>query len=741
MCGQIVIGPVVVLSARGVTLRGLMSSVATLDVSSVRLGRARGRYFRENFAQGGVDLVQVIPELVTNADAAITASGRKSGQIWLALTEPDPVFLEQWRTRMRAWGSPALSSWRHELRCTDDGEGVDATVIDSRLGALGVAPPHAGQRGLFGRGLRDVWLAQGAGRIEGVRAGRYVESWFFPAPGDEPYAFAHVADRPATATDLRRLGVAVSGTRVTVPLAQARLPPAGRLRALVCGLVQLRPVLSDPTRAVHLEVTGQTPQLIGYPAPEPDVERPVLFDDEVKVTAQVSARIVVRRAAEPLSAGFSRATRRGGLAVCSGRAAHETTLAGCEGRPGARHLYGEVYCEAIERVQRAALERPRPELVVRVDRSGLNEHHPLVAALYAAIDRVLKPIVAAEERRADSSRIGAPKAVTARDQVGLRALNDLLRSAFEQPGSVGGQPGEPPATPPTPPDELEGPDDSGDEPVEGPPTSSAEDEPDVQPTDVSAPEPARALSFKTSPVRLHPGERRTVTLLADPVQIPAGTLVEIDADPGLAATLRTDRIPEPGARGTSTVAVDLRARVTVTAGARLIVLAAAEKHTAELEVLIVRHRASGWVREIARKSDDQPIEAEFDPETGVVTVHEGRREFRELERAARRAGYPKKRAPEYVPYRMLEVEAAANAVSAWAAEQILARRLPEERPQHPAEYAAAVHHHAQTLRHRSHHKLMQAFLDPEIFDGAVTLTTPRHTAASRQLRLTTNDPQ
>lgn len=35
--------------------------------------------------------------------------------------------------------------------------------------------------------------------------------------------------------------------------------------------------------------------------------------------------------------------------------------------------------------------------------------------------------------------------------------------------------------------------------------------------------------------------------------------------------------------------------------------------------------------------------------TGVVVVSEGRREFRELERAARRAGYTKKRAPEYVP--------------------------------------------------------------------------------------------
>ncbi|HUO70776.1 MAG TPA: hypothetical protein VMU39_08375 [Solirubrobacteraceae bacterium] len=74
--------------------------------------------------------------------------------------------------------------------------GVDAEVIDRRLGALGVEPPQAGQRGLFGRGLRDVWLAQGAGRIEGIRGGRLVESWFFPAPGDEPYAFVHVVTGP-----------------------------------------------------------------------------------------------------------------------------------------------------------------------------------------------------------------------------------------------------------------------------------------------------------------------------------------------------------------------------------------------------------------------------------------------------------------------------------------------------------------------------------------------------------------
>ena len=168
-----------------------------------------------------MDLVQIIPELVTNSDAAIAASGRAAGRIVLAFAAPDPELVSAWRARMRELGSPALTSWRHELSCTDDGEGVDASLVDGRLGALGVAPPEAGQRGLFGRGLRDVWLAQGAGRIEGIRSDRTVESWFFPAPGDDPYAFCHVIDRAASDEDREALGVAISGSRVTVPLVAA----------------------------------------------------------------------------------------------------------------------------------------------------------------------------------------------------------------------------------------------------------------------------------------------------------------------------------------------------------------------------------------------------------------------------------------------------------------------------------------------------------------------------------------
>lgn len=685
-----------------------------LPQSEVRIGAVRGRYFRENFAQGGIDLVQIVPELVTNADAAIAAGGRGHGRIEVRFGAPDAAFIAAWRAQMRSLRAPALSSWRFEVSCADDGVGVNAASVERRLGILGELPETGGGRGLFGRGLRDVWLAQGAGRIEGVRDGRAVESWFFPAAGDDPYAYMHVRDDDAAG--------APPGTRVTVPLAAERLPADGRLRALVSQLVQLRPVLEDPTREVWLELPSGAVEVVRLSTPRPDPEHPVLFDDEVAVAGDVRARITIRRSAQPLSAGMSRATRHGGLVVRSGRAAHESTFASHEGAPGTRSLYGEVRCDALENLQRDALRRARPQVVVKVDRSGLNDNHPIVKALYGAIDDVLRPIVAAEERRTRAHLVRPGGALRARDQVGLRALNEMLKGTFDTPGRAGFEAGRTPAD--RPPSVDEEPEASGGEPREREVTDSP------PPTGPLAP-----IRFKQALVRLHAGERRGVSLLVDPARIAPGTPIQVAVDPGLGVSLWTATVPDPGRGGWSRISANLRCRVSAEAGARLSVLAESGGHTAELVVLVVRHRASGWVREIARKEEDAEIEAHFDPETGIVTVYEGRREFKALERAARRSGLPKGRVREYLPYRMLEVEVAANTVYAWAADEILARRLGEERPSDPAEYAAAVRREAQSLRYRAHEKLMRAFLDDDVYEGRVRIEpqAPRSTGQASLL--------
>lgn len=227
------------------------------------------------------------------------------------------------------------------------------------------------------------------------------------------------------------------------------------------------------------------------------------------------------------------------------------------------------------------------------------------------------------------------------------------------------------------------------------------------------------MRFKQSPIRIHPGEQRTVSLLFDPESVPPGTAIEIATDPGLSLSLSRHQVGEHGARGWSRVSGSLRALASASPGSRLSVFAVAGDHDAELVALIVRHRSGGWVREIKRKNEDNPIEAEFDPDSGSVTVFEGRSEFKALERAARRAGYKKAQVQEYVPLRMLEVEVAANAVYAWAAARILERRLAGERPSDPADYAESVRLQAQDLRHQFHERLMRAFLEPAVFEGRV----------------------
>src|SRR5262249_59870048 len=114
-----------------------------------------------------------------------------------------------------------------------------------------------------------------------------------------------------------------------------RLPPNARLRRLIADLVQLRPILEDESRELLLELPGEPLQLVRYTPPEPDPERPVLFDDEVELLRGVIARVTVRRAAQPIPLSPARAARRGGLVVASGRAPPRAAAAGPAAPPPA----------------------------------------------------------------------------------------------------------------------------------------------------------------------------------------------------------------------------------------------------------------------------------------------------------------------------------------------------------------------------------------------------------------------
>lgn len=674
----------------------------TLDPNQFRLGSVSPRYFRENSAQAGLDLVQILPELITNADAAIGAAGRSLGQIRVVFGDADESFAKAWKREIRRLNLPARNAWTHELRCIDNGVGVTPQIVDERLSQLGATPDSRGQRGLFGRGLREVWLAQGGGRIVGVRGSRVLESWFFPAENG-PFAFQTVRDCAIDDEEREELGIPGDGTCVFVPLSD-RPPSPGRLRRMLADHVQLRPILEDPARDLWLSVEDSRERVL-YEPPEPDPDRPILLDTEVDLGHGVGARVVVRRARTPFAPNVARALRRGGLLVRSGRAAHEATLTRFENRPGAQFLYGEVRCDAIEDVQRRALVAVQPQVVVRPDRGGLSEHHPLVRRLHAKLGELLEPIVADEERRAGVARIDVAQATRNRDQEGLRTINRVLKQLFREDGAASALPGDQSADdPPAVGDELT----LLDEPAREDQPPPSKDQPSVLDRPI--------MYFKRSPVRLHPSETRDVTLIVDAGSIPPSTEIELDTDGAIGARIIRSRKAQRIRGGRWTVPVRVRARANSRPGTRPLVTARVGDITALLDVVIVSHHASGWVTEIVREDKTAAIEAGFDPETGIVTVYEGRPEFRKLESAARAHGHRKGRFSEYVPFRMLEVEAAANAVYYWASTELVRRRVSEERPLDGPEYAAAVRQQAQELRRQTHAQLMQAFLPADVFE-------------------------
>ena len=67
-------------------------------------------------------------------------------------------------------------------------------------------------------------------------------------------------------------------------------------------------------------------------------------------------------------------------------------------------------------------------------------------------------------------------------------------------------------------------------------------------------------------MRLHPLERRGVSLLVDPNRIAPGTPVHVAVDPGLGVNLSSDAVPAANRSGWSRIDGNLRCRVVRRAG-------------------------------------------------------------------------------------------------------------------------------------------------------------------------------
>jgi len=649
------------------------------DMSGARDILPNARYVRDAAAGAAREFQRAVPELLTNADAAIHRV-RDVGRIWIYIHTIAPQILQ----------------------VVDDGIGMNAETMERRLFTLGVDPEDPMERSLFGRGLRDVLMAGRAGEVVSVASdGRLYHALFRTPPGSFlKSVWAEDHGRPAEATLRQTYQLPGEGTgtsvRVWLEPEHSRLPAADRLYYVVRNLVQCRPIYEDPSRTVYLSVDGAPLQQVTFDAPP---NTATLLDEVVPIDGfgGAIARVTVHRSGEefPLTR-IERHIRRGGLVVRSGRAAHAAMYFGFEGWEGTRRLFGSVICDAIDAIQREALARGESEAIVFSDRSGLNPDHPFTQALTKAVNEKLQPLVESEEGGKAPTRAMA-ESVKSRRERGLRELNRMAARILSSMGKgPAGRGKGPKPTPSAIPAEHNG----------GPRT----------------PKPSGALPapvFFPQPVYfLKPRVKRTITALVDMERCPAGSDVEVILEDDTAgkvncvAQLPSSKNPVQALK-IDIVGGDPRARSTL--------LLRVGTNTAETEVIVQSHRARGIFSELKPVEQDNPyMQARFNATTGVVEIFTGRPEFASLIRAGERA-MDRLHALDYPPYEVKEVDAALSVVYQFLAERDQSR-LPENQNISAQALQARIQTRVEELRYEWDGKLMKAFLSDATYEGRVQVT-------------------
>ena len=362
------------------------------------------------------DVFDAITELVTNADDRYQHLG-VAGLI--------EIEVERHRGREKSL-----------VRVRDFADGMNQATMDEKLSWMGGRESGLSDgedvRGTHSRGAKDI-AALGHVSFESIAAdGKYHKCEITPF-----LDFVAHESREATSTIRQSIGIASgSGTLVTIQLDKAQqVPQQGRLAERIEKLVSLRKILGDANRTVILrdlvkgdEVTLSAPRIEGT--------------DRVKETMQipgypgVTAKLIIRRAPDPFPKSPAR-FREGGILIESRRAVHEATLfdGSLDSDANSSRFFGRLVCHHIDALcdefddcfeRRSVPGAGNPTYVLDPSRkSGLNRDHPFTKALFAEALKRLRPLVAAEQRLAETERARVESAAT------RKRLNALEKAALE----------------------------------------------------------------------------------------------------------------------------------------------------------------------------------------------------------------------------------------------------------------------------------------------------------------------
>ena len=338
----------------------------------------------------GRDVVRALVEMVTNAADSYARLRRRGADV-------DGV-IEIAAERLR-------SGDFNRIIVRDHAEGMRRDDIFARILHMGDRTSESGDRGVMGRGAKDIAVF-GLARYESIRDGFYSAVTI-----DGGMRYEQLIERPATAADYAALGLSDGGHGTTVTLMVQRraysVPRHENLARRLSRHVQLRGIMTSPSRTVTLADLGrpgEPPTPVRYVPPARALVRAVAIS--IPGVPEAAGTLEIFRHDEPLEDDRTM-DRHGGVVIDDGSGIHEATYFGLENRPGSLRFSGWLTCPYIRVLQDrwddaieagAAATDPGNSLgIISRTRGGLAREHPFTERLAAFVEDQLRPLVVEEE--------------------------------------------------------------------------------------------------------------------------------------------------------------------------------------------------------------------------------------------------------------------------------------------------------------------------------------------------------
>ena len=322
------------------------------------------------------------------------------------ITNSDDSYVRLEKTGAQVTGHIRVKYERHQtgavLVVTDQAEGMTFERVCSILAYGGAHSPLArGEgcgRGYFGRGLKQAIYGLGHGWIETIHSGRFSRVELFRSENGDYLYDDWGCDRTAKALDYSRLGIADSGTQVTIAIENmhVKLSHYRSVVQSVANNIYLRDVLTR--RNVELLHVQQEKETERHEAVRYEKLPAILL-----LGPDQAGSFIYQQQEYPFTLTLKRARnaeltlkgdeRTNGLIILSDMAVLDCQLFDYENQVGTEYLFGTVRCAAlIEKLAQGIA-------IISDEREGLNHKDPVVEAFSQAVSRMIAPYVLPEQEK------------------------------------------------------------------------------------------------------------------------------------------------------------------------------------------------------------------------------------------------------------------------------------------------------------------------------------------------------